>query len=818
MKYCGDEHYLPAGGSDFWQRLCTRLCSDLMMAARAVEIDFGQHLLKQERVVIAAGSAGRWGPLVDQHLHLGACLPLNLLWSQALTARVLRPSRARERDKTEVFQFSASGTIVDLRPLMFRAAAGRIALAWFLVERRKGLAPPCRSFGDWLHEKGDRISQDDVHAEFLWRVLRASGTWRNAVAQGRGDSRDWEVHMRRWTRGLRYLENQVCIELQPTLSRTPASDPMGAIWWDAPDRSPTDTIEPYLAFDALQYIEHRARSRRDREFEKTFWQLIRVKNLFHQHLTQQEGLAGLTFFDHFYRRMGPFRSALRDSSLSIAEQHLNPAGDVRKLEFRIAPGKDLLETRKDLRVRLRDYAKVLERPGSSARKPACIGLSVHFIKGWGRERDNRPYSYPVQGDNSDRDQRRCRYHSYWRKVWREMEDLTRLLSRAPALSFFVRGIDAANRERSVPNWVLSHLFREFRRRLSPATIGFNPRSYPMRLTAHLGEEFEQPLTGLRHIWEGVRHFGYERGDRIGHGVALGLALEQWGKAHAEVAVPVEEYLDDLVWESLLYEDCGLSDDGDRVRVDAEIDVLARALYPDHQIEDHCPWHPLTSSPNASTLREAYRHRFDSDVLLSLGVLACDPQNGDLKIPRRMAPSDMSTGSLGLVSTQLFCERLWQRAHGIGNWRVQIDDWYLRRVERIQTCLRQWVGVRGIVVETCPSSNRLIGDLGWYDNHPVFQFAPPASPGVAHVSFTVNSDDPLTFNTRITDEFDHLFLAMTERLNVPASQAERWIRDRCEMAWNTSFVVGAADGATQDCDVDNLHRAIRKAYGQLSPYA
>jgi len=51
-----------------------------------------------------------------------------------------------------------------------------------------------------------------------------------------------------------------------------------------------------------------------------------------------------------------------------------------------------------------------------------------------------------------------------------------------------------------------------------------PNIPPIRLgvTMHVGEDFVDPMTGLREIWEAIDHLALHSGDRLGHALAAAL--------------------------------------------------------------------------------------------------------------------------------------------------------------------------------------------------------------------------------------------------------------------------------------------------------
>jgi hypothetical protein len=69
-----------------------------------------------------------------------------------------------------------------------------------------------------------------------------------------------------------------------------------------------------------------------------------------------------------------------------------------------------------------------------------------------------------------------------------------------------------------------------------------------RVTCHAGEDFVHILTGLRHVDEAVEYYALQRGDRIGHGLSVGVDPVKWMQRLGRRCVLFQgEWLDDLVW-------------------------------------------------------------------------------------------------------------------------------------------------------------------------------------------------------------------------------------------------------------------------------
>ena len=70
----------------------------------------------------------------------------------------------------------------------------------------------------------------------------------------------------------------------------------------------------------------------------------------------------------------------------------------------------------------------------------------------------------------------------------------------------------------------------------------------LRTTVHVGEDYVHLLSGLRRVDEALGQFSMREGDRIGHGLALGVDPREWVQRAGRLAVACEDRLLDLAWE------------------------------------------------------------------------------------------------------------------------------------------------------------------------------------------------------------------------------------------------------------------------------
>jgi hypothetical protein len=508
---------------DFWRQVTTKISPDLFLAAAALDTRNGKELLgRQSRVKIHTPFLDPTEKFVEQHVHLGACYPFDVLWVQALKSEVLSgrkddEEKDKKKDKAKIYK--TRGGTLDLRPLLTRAAVARMILIPFLADNLDA----SNELGQYITRVRNVRSERHVRLTLL-DALRASDFWREAEHEVEllDDGKFKETHHT-------YLEALQSEEGRLQGLADESNDWLCACLPD--DFKGAPTAEPFLLYYSL---EHLKKMRGDEHFRALFWQLIRCKNLFYQRLVQQENVYGLHYFSWFYDQISPFRKQLTGKRIHMAQAYLNQSGRLHGLELRCGPAKEGKQG-EEFRQYASDYLELLNQNHCPR-----IGLVVHFIKETNTGR-------PVNGCGDEQGEvRGHRYEKYFKKVWHQMDACASLLKRAPALSHFFRGLDVANLEREIPGWVFAPIFREFRKRLE-LTIGHRPYFRQLHLTAHLGEDFLHPISGLRRIDEGLEYFEMRTGDRIGHAIALGLDLEEWAKRYkgSKITVPLDEHLDDL---------------------------------------------------------------------------------------------------------------------------------------------------------------------------------------------------------------------------------------------------------------------------------
>jgi hypothetical protein len=709
-----------------WRWISLVLPPDLLIAATAAEsrtepttdfISLGTahlgHFFQEEGIAQA-------------HLHLGAAVPFEWLWTH-LMARIgpHAPPAAKLGSRGGV-PFGSPRAFLDW---LVTAALARLTLASFLWHLDLGLVERngVPAFIPFVRKLAARSADATRHL----KALAALAWGRDAVSH---------VQLR-----------PVLRRLQQSLGPTPdasarrpqsledirSADPLYA-WFSMRQGALPETR---LAARALAFIlEHPE----DDHFAQLFWQYERIRNLTYRHLVQQPGTAGLDWFTIHYARISALRldmdtRVLMSSALALESRGL----PLKSLEVRTAPERHWHLNRQ----LVRDIATA---PGPASGGPER-GLMLHFVKA--EDREARSIGRMRYADPTDMVYG-CRFGSYYQRRHYEVVAIERALQRHPELLIYLRGMDTCNLELAIPTWVFLPLFERLRESSREAARLLAPyaRIPPFRLTLHAGEDFRRLAEGLRRMHEPIEFGALQPGDRMGHAFALALEPELWAETAPSIWQPREELLDDLLWELVRYRAGDMRGEAGRVDwLHGRIDRLARDIY------GEAYW-------NVEELILARQLRHSPGFLLDT---AHYPFMLRASLPR-VTGSARDLLFLYLTDPGVYVQ-------GQVPEEVVVDTAELRMLHEGQRFLRRLFSRLGITVEANPSSNMLIGDVP-LESHPLFRLQPlpgQPMPEGGPVLVAIGDDDPVTFANSLPDEFCHLFFTLLRR-GLGVQEARAWL--------------------------------------------
>lgn len=366
---------------------------------------------------------------------------------------------------------------------------------------------------------------------------------------------------------------------------------------------------------------------------------------------------------------------------------------------------------------------------------------------------------------------------------------------------FLAGIDAAGNEESMPPEIYAPYMRKLaaleEAQLKRARMPeYFPPLKPLRKVFHAGEDFEDIATGLRRIDETVRFLSYRKGDRISHALALGVNPELWYAQKGDVRITKINLLDNLVW--LCQQACKIGTPEMCVfiqRYEPHIEWLARELYGENikgskhiqsdlyrawKLRRNCPlvWQRISCHSGTfgfeksdSSLVPDIQKKFAPVDAFNLGFC------GNLPKTRNSSQCCSNEESIEskLFTVYNFDRGFFKRASKFVELRAVLSPYKARGdmrkifesdiavIRAIQDFKINEYADKGIIIETCPSSNIYIGGFDRVENHPIFRWNPPIKrwlkdeynkSGIRKniIEVCVNTDDPAIFPTNLENEF------------------------------------------------------------------
>lgn len=387
--------------------------------------------------------------------------------------------------------------------------------------------------------------------------------------------------------------------------------------------------------------------------------------------------------------------------------------------------------------------------------------------------------------------------------------LEELRSSIPLLSEYVVGMDVASEENAVEPWIYAPVFKAIRQKkitkpLVRSEDNIMRRNNNIGFTYHVGEEFRHILSGLRHVDEVINEYQYKAGDRLGHALSLGVDIDYWMSQNEAVVMPVQEYLEDLLW---LW--------GKRVYSSWDLSVDMAVL--EGQIIGYVKM--VLGDVNGLTLPviyDAYKLKFESnyiEIFEKVREMVDDtPENcaTDGSAVEHFCKFYSKNAPYGLMWTpqKLFCTFFCPVYYCLYNKPilVRIEKSMAEVFKTVQKEVILEVEQKGVYIETNPTSNLAIGELNSMVDLSILNLNARGLVNerdvVNEVLATVNSDNPVIFNTNCENEHAYVYHALTYK-GFPKERVLQWIDKVRQMGLDSSFVKNIKKPSVLLTEIDAL---------------
>lgn len=790
---------------EIWNLLC-RMCNpDIFIAAAAVESGLGLEALYEQRTTLALADKllvkSLQNGLAENHLHFNVGYDYDSLWLSYMDLEDLAEKKDKKQSQKDAF---------------IQCALFRYAAAVFIEGKNKD------SFIKWINEgAGLGISIRKSIADLY-----------------RGESGK--------------VDEQTFFEMITTyysLSKGNDSAKKDYLLYSVYSKyiEYKTTSEYIFLYQAYQYIKDNSC---DFAFSHLFLQYLRLKNEFFAKSHEMNLLQGIRFFQKKYDiAKNELRNTFsREDQIVEILRSQAKIKYLKKLEIRIAPDVDILEIEQfdynkskniileklyeQLLTFFKAYRRFIletafgigytnsflkkeeqgcsnqsqyeraefEKRLSTVRIPN-VGIVFHLLKRKYLEDESRQYCWKTLLNGREWISRHCLPRRYYiRNIALAIEDVRKTI---PKIDEYIVGLDAASDENSEEPWMYAMAYQEVRSHKSTVPVIKTGSDYKrlqnMGFTYHVGEDFRHVISGLRHINEVIEEFGYKPGDRLGHATVLGIDMERWIYDNQVVWLPVQEYLENLLWMwgVNIYEDVevGISLE----KIEDRILSIANELYgPAENISVQLLYQVYKEKFNSNHLEIAKKQLESANASFEKSALCCSQT------------CQYKNGYVGWTKEKLlltnYCPYFEERYNNVRVVNNAIED--LETYEILQKHLIKKIEKKGIYVETNPTSNLIIGEFPELSKHPIFSLNQNVSDSANHVLVTINSDDPAVFGTNVENELAYIYYA-AETKGYAKETILEWIDKIRVHGMNASFIQVNKSADTILNEIEEIIACLKK---------
>ncbi|SDM42790.1 hypothetical protein SAMN05428961_11740 [Paenibacillus sp. OK060] len=512
------------------------------------------------------------------------------------------------------------------------------------------------------------------------------------------------------------------------------------------------------------------------QFFRTFFIYLSIKNEFYQQVTQPTVMHGLDFFRGYFDRATDGIAKNGDYYKTMLRT-LFQNRYLKKVELRISIKNKLQANKQTLSEILKSYREVIREDYGVEDDPQVefpmLGIVYHFIK----KPDNPNKDLWMYDDERIHTLKALHFGNLQEEYIKQVQHLQDLRRDVPMATNFIVGLDAASLENNTPVQVFAPVFEEARDsiydglRIKDPEGNILPRQ-SLFFTFHAGEDFRHLISGLRRIDEVIRYCKLHAGDRIGHGIALGVNIPEWVRHNPLVILPRGEYLDNLLWIWGVYSYTPKLQTETLVYLERTIDRIAAELFGE-----------VVSAGDLRipVLYSVYERRFKRRTREVMKLQQLKERAGNQQeYERTIRLQDKLYVAYHQETTLVKME---EPIYVMTNEIEQII------MNDMQNHLIHKVSASGIVIEVNPSSNEAIGEIDSVFGNQLFKLQSAVNAELTNVLVNVNSDDPMVFNTNVSNELVYMYYGMLQQ-GMGRDAALDWIEKLRKAGMDTSFIRGA----------------------------
>lgn len=440
-------------------------------------------------------------------------------------------------------------------------------------------------------------------------------------------------------------------------------------------------------------------------------------------------------------------------------------GNIKCLEIRVTPKESAKETAEMILT----YDRIIKENEAFAIKGCKTYYVIHFTK----RADEIPQKCDYFGTE-------YRHYKKRRQLKKQAEAIKVFREGYPGTAQRLLGIDACSQEIRCRPEVFASIFRRLGQHIVAEESEYKIKQ--LRKTYHVGEDFLDIVDGLRAVDEAIRFLKLGCGDRIGHGTVLGINVKKWYEIKRNtIIIPVQDYLDNIVWmyhKLIEFKVIGVEELKNYLL--REFETYFSEFYEPYmsrlKIDEICESMPRNIEYkkrvyqfNIHNYYDAWKLRGDEPQIYGNGYM-------DINVLRELGEDaiDIGTADSIKVRKNFECTLLYYFYHysleirtvGAQSREIYIPKFYIDGAVKLQKAMQEFVGIKGIGIETNPTSNLLISTMTGYNEHPILNFYNKdltldfdAVNNCQQLYVSINTDDKGVFRTSLENEYALLACSM-----------------------------------------------------------
>lgn len=304
---------------------------------------------------------------------------------------------------------------------------------------------------------------------------------------------------------------------------------------------------------------------------------------------------------------------------------------------------------------------------------------------------------------------------------------------------------------------------------SPAVFGQIYRYARLRgitnLTYHVGEDFYDLCDGLKAIDDAIRFLQLDKGSRLGHALALGISAPKYYERRGyQTIMSRQRLLDTLVW---IYKTTELNVRQIPKPFSTELQSKISELYKEigyHRIPFNIDTYYMSMMLRSDNFDLIGQYSYWGRASL------CQDQ------PSTQARKNKD--AVALCYKFLTSKEVWEKGNIIETYTYLPE--IVEIASTLQVYLQSIVLDKGIVIETNPSSNIVIGPIDEYGEHTIHHFFKDG------IIASINTDDKGIFSTSLCNEYS-LYANSARLMGVNDNDVVKYIREIRKNAENSRFL-------------------------------